>query len=102
MVLVHLMQMYNPVWGVVEKLRAHGREGDGRVRKLPLFVRGGVDFGAEGTAEDLVAETDAAEADVRAVLPESCCHVKVSDQGKEALDGGTLKRRKYFESDASA
>lgn len=68
---MHLVQMYDPALGIIEESCADGGEGDGRVGELPLAVGGGVDFGPERTTEDLVAEADAAEADVGALLPES-------------------------------
>lgn len=48
----------------LEELFADGREGDGCVREFPLRVRGRFDFRAKGAAKDLMAEADAAEADV--------------------------------------
>ncbi len=69
-VLVHLVQVDGVGRGVVEELGADGGDGDGRVGELPFAVGGGADGGAEGAAADLVAEADAAEADVGAVLPE--------------------------------
>lgn len=72
MILVHLMKMDRSVLRVVEQPRADGSQFDGGVRQLPLTVGRRVDFAAEGTAEDLMAETDAAEADVGPFLPENC------------------------------
>ena len=71
MILVHLMKMNRAVFRVVEQPSADGSQFDGRVRQLPFTVGRRVDFAAEGTAEDLVAETDAAEADVGPFLPEN-------------------------------
>lgn len=64
--------MYDPILGVIEELCADGCKSNGRMRKFPFAIGGGVDFCAERPAEDLVAEADAAEADVGTLLPESC------------------------------
>lgn len=75
MILVHLMKMNRSILRVVEQSSADGSQFDGGVRQLPLTIGRRFDFAAEGTAEDLVAETDAAEADVGPVLPENCGRV---------------------------
>lgn len=71
MVLVHLMQMDLSAFRIIEEPSADRGQGDGGMCQFPFAVGGGIDLGAEGAAEDLVAEADAAEADIGALLPES-------------------------------
>lgn len=77
MILVHLMKMNRAVLRVVEQPSADGSQFDGGVRQLPLAVRRRVDFAAQGTAQDLMAETDATEADVGPFLPKNCGRVSL-------------------------
>lgn len=58
LVLVHLVQVDGVVVRAEEVLADVG-EFHGRVREFPAAAGGGLDGGAEGAAEDLVAEADA-------------------------------------------
>jgi hypothetical protein len=65
---MHLMEADGVLrFGEGEEGLTEGRKLDGRVRELPVVVGVGLDAGAEGAAEDLVAEADACEADVGAM-----------------------------------
>lgn len=69
MVLVHLVQM-DVVLARTEEALADGCECDAAVTEFPVLRGRGLDRPAEETGEELVAEADAQEAEVRALDPE--------------------------------